>query len=76
MNHPNAFAAGVSFLVVSGVVWLLDHYGYQLSETQKAALDGGVPTAVLFVGTRGLKGTALALYNGLGTVVNGKTAKK
>jgi hypothetical protein len=75
MTHPNTFAAGASFLLSSGLVWLLKHYGIDLSVHQQAALVGGIPTAVLFVGRRGLKGTALALAQGAKTVWYGTQRK-
>jgi hypothetical protein len=77
VTHRNTVAAIISTGLGAAVVKLAAHYQPALSDVDSAVIAGGIISAVLFVGRRGLKGTAAAVWGGFGVAWGGtKQAKK
>jgi hypothetical protein len=80
VKNPNAWAAGIGYAASLGVQWLVARYAHaQLSDWWKQAVDGGVATAILWVGKQGLKSALQRIWNGPKTLWAGpapKTASK
>ena len=65
MTHPNTIAS----ILAAGAAWLgtyllAKYAGVHLSKNQVHGVDLGVTAVVLFVGRRGVKGAASAVWNG------------
>jgi hypothetical protein len=64
-GHPNTIAALIAGGLGTLTGYLLSKYaGIELSPLQTGALVTGYAAALLFVGRRGIKATALAIWNG------------
>lgn len=76
-SHPNSNAAGVASGAAVLLVYLLHKYfNVDLSIYYAGLIVGGAATVVLFIGRDGIKGTALRVWRGSGSVWNGKPVKK
>lgn len=62
--HPNATAAGATTVAAVLVVWGLGLLGVDVSTEVGIAVAGGLTTAILFVGRRGIKGVASIVWRG------------
>jgi hypothetical protein len=62
--HPNSTAAAGTSGVGVAVVWLLGHFGVQVSNELAVVIAGALTTAVLFVGRVGIAGTVQRLLHG------------
>lgn len=63
MKHPNTIAGLIAVGAAWGITTVLAHYGIHLTKNQSHELDLGSVGAVLFVGRRGIKNTALAIFS-------------
>lgn len=75
-SHPNATAS----FVTTGLAAVLLHFAHQyhwvnLSGEDALIIAGGLITAVLFVGKRGIRPTLQAIWKGAQTVEAGPPAK-
>jgi hypothetical protein len=76
-SHPNSNAAGIASGAALLLVWLLkSRFNVDLSIYYAGLIVGGAASTVLFVGRRGIKGAAQALWLGTGTVWSGKPPPK
>ena len=66
MAHPNALTAGSTTGVGVVVVWLLGHFGVDISAEVGAAIAGGEAAVALFIGRKGILGVAHLIWRGSG----------
>lgn len=72
--HPNTIASLIAGGLGTLTVYLLNRYAdVSLTSVQAGAIATGYSGALLFVGRRGLKGTLIAVWNG---VWNGTTPRQ
>jgi hypothetical protein len=65
-SDPNATVAGGTTGAGVLVVWLLGHFGVNLSAEVGAVIAGGAATVLLVIGRRGIKGTLQRIWSGAG----------
>jgi hypothetical protein len=74
-NHPNTTAAGFASGAALLLVYVLHRYfQVEANDYWKAAFVAGAGTLRLYIGRDGIKGTALRLWAGAGSVWRGKPA--
>ena len=68
MKNPNAAAAGGTIAPGVLVVWLLGHFGVDMSAEVGTVIGGLAAAALLFVGREGIRGAFRRVWRGKGTV--------
>lgn len=77
MTNPNALAALLTTAVSAGLLSLAHRLGYvHLDSVEAMSLAGGITTAVLFVGRRGIGPTLASIWNGAKQATTGPPAGK
>lgn len=73
MTHPNAFATAITTAIAAGLLALAHRIGYvHLTGVQAIAVAGGVISAVLFIGKRGLRPVLSQIWNGTQKAISGE----
>lgn len=63
-NHPNATLAGSTIGPGVVIVWLLGHFGVDVSAEVGTVIGGAAAAGLLFIGRNGIRGAWQRLWRG------------